>query len=398
MTSKQVSILGSTGSIGESTLDVIRNSSEFEVFAVSAHRNTKLLLEQCKEFNPSFAVLVDDSCVNDFSQQLINANCDTELRIGPAALEEIASAEAVDVVMAAIVGAAGLSASLAAVMSGKRLLLANKEALVMSGDLFMQTASQSGAEVIPIDSEHNAVFQCLPISSRGVVNSQLDNVSKVVLTASGGPFLNAPLADFVGFTPDQACKHPKWKMGRKISVDSATMMNKGLEFIEARQLFRLAIHQIEVLIHQESIVHSLVYYRDGSVLAQMANPDMQVPIAHGLAYPGRIDTKAKMLDLAKIAELSFRQPDLNRFPCLRLGIEAATTGGTAPTALNAANEIAVAAFLNEKIKFSEISLIIEEVMSKIPCEEAASLAIIQDIDERARCLSKDMILKEFQQS
>ena len=231
-----------------------------------------------------------------------------------------------------------------------------------------------------------------------MVRSQFENVGKVVLTASGGPFLNAPLADFAGFTPEQACKHPKWKMGRKISVDSATMMNKGLEFIEARQLFRLAVNQIEVLIHPQSIVHSLVYYRDGSVLAQMANPDMQVPIAHGLAYPRRIDTKAKVLDLIEIAELSFSQPDLHKFPCLRLGIDAANIGGTAPTVLNAANEIAVAAFLDEKIKFSEISLVIEEVMSKIPCEEAASLAIIQNIDKRARCLSKDMILKEFQQS
>lgn len=395
MSAKKVSILGSTGSIGESTLDVIRNSSEFEIFALSAHRNYKLLLEQCQEFNPAVAVLVDGSDAKGFAEQLTNSCCDTELIIGAKGLEEIAAADAVDIVMAAIVGAAGLPASLAAVKAGKRLLLANKEALVMSGDLFMQSAKQSGAIVLPIDSEHNAIFQCLPLSSSGVTKAQFEHVSKIVLTASGGPFLDADLEDFPGFTPAQACKHPQWEMGRKISVDSATMMNKGLEFIEARHLFQLDVEQIEVLIHPQSIIHSLVHYRDGSVLAQMANPDMRVPIAHGLAYPQRIDTEVNTLDLVHIAELTFRQPDLQRFPCLRLGMEAAASGGTAPTILNAANEIAVAAFLDENIKFSEIPLIIEEVMSKIPCEDAASLAIIQAMDEQARSLSKELILKEF---
>ncbi len=397
MSVKQVSILGSTGSIGESTLDVIRHSSDFNLYGLSAYSNTALLLQQCEEFNPTVAVLVDDSLAGEFSEQLAAANCDTELRVGAGALDEIASAEEVDIVMAAIVGAAGLPSSLAAVNSGKRLLLANKEALVMSGDLFMERAAESGAEIIPIDSEHNAVFQCLPSSSvsNGVSGEQLANVKKIVLTASGGPFLKLPLPDFESVTPEQACKHPRWEMGRKISVDSATMMNKGLELIEASHLFALPATHIEVLVHPQSIVHSLVYYRDGSVLAQMANPDMRVPIAHGLAHPQRIDTAAKTLDLVEVGSLNFQAPDLDRFPCLRLGIEAATTGGTAPTILNAANEIGVAAFLANRIKFSEISLIIEEVMSKIPCEAAASLAIIQGTDERTRNLSNELILKEY---
>lgn len=393
MSGKQVTILGSTGSVGESTLDVIRNSAEFEIFALSAHRNSELLLQQCKEFNPEVAVLVDESAAEYFSKRLAQTDCDTRLRVGPQALDEIASAKNVDVVMAAIVGAAGLSSSLSALNSGKRLLIANKEALVMSGDLFMKTAVRSRAEIIPVDSEHNAVFQCLAASSNGLTDIQFAHVSKIVLTASGGPFLELPLDDFPSVTPEQACKHPKWEMGRKISVDSATMMNKGLEFIEACHLFRLPVNQIEVLVHPQSIIHSLVYYCDGSVLAQMANPDMRVPIAHGLAHPKRINTAVQPLDLAAIGSLDFQQPDLARFPCLRLGIEAATRGGTAPTILNAANEIVVAAFLDGKIKFSEISLIIEEVMSKTPCETAASLAIIQATDEYARKLSKELILK-----
>lgn len=392
---KKVSILGSTGSIGESTLDVIRQSENFQVYALTANRNTERLLKQCEEFNPAVAVLADESLADSFSEQLAQARCDTQLMAGMDALDYVATHENVDLVMAAIVGAAGLQSSLAAVNSGKRLLLANKEALVMSGDLIVSAAAQSGAEIIPIDSEHNAIFQCLPSSSTGVNKSQFNYVSKVVLTASGGPFLDLPQAEFATVTPEQACEHPRWEMGRKISVDSATMMNKGLEFIEACYLFQLPPEQVEVLIHPESIVHSFVHYQDGSVLAQMANPDMRVPIAHGLAYPDRITTNAEVLDLEKIGSLNFLELDLTRFPCLRLGMEAARAGGTAPAILNAANEIAVAAFLQERIRFSEISLIIEEVMSKIPCEAAASLAIIQDTDKHARSLSNDLILKEF---
>ncbi|NKB32038.1 MAG: 1-deoxy-D-xylulose-5-phosphate reductoisomerase [Pseudomonadales bacterium] len=395
MSVKQVTLLGSTGSIGESTLDVIRNSSDYSLHAISAYSNAELLLKQCEEFNPTVAVLANESLADAFAEQLAQAKCDTKLEVGSQALDEIASADQVDIVMAAIVGAAGLASSLAAVNSGKRLLLANKEALVMSGDLFMESAASSGAQVIPIDSEHNAIFQCLPTSNNGINGKQFEHVKKIVLTASGGPFLDLPLNDFTSVTPAQACKHPKWEMGRKISVDSATMMNKGLEFIEAHHLFRLPPEQIEVLIHPQSIVHSFVHYRDGSVLAQMANPDMRIPIAYGMAYPQRMDTTTKPLDLAEVGELHFRKPDLERFPCLRLGMEAANQGGTASAILNAANEIAVAAFLEEKLRFSEISLIIEEVMSKIPCEAAASLAIIQDTDKRARNLSKELILKEF---
>ena len=395
MSVKQVTLLGSTGSIGENTLDVIRNSSDFVLYAISAYGNTELLLQQCEEFNPTVAVLVDESLADKFSKQLAQAECDTELRIGSQALDEIASSRHVDIVIAAIVGSAGLSSALAAVSSGKRLLLANKEALVMSGELFMQSAKESGAQIIPVDSEHNAVFQCLPISNNGINSNQFEHVSKIVLTASGGPFLKLPLNEFESVTPDQACKHPIWEMGRKISVDSATMMNKGLEFIEAFHLFQLPAEQIEVLIHPQSIVHSLVHFRDGSVLAQMANPDMRIPIAYGLTYPNRIDTMAEELNLVEIGQLDFQQPNLDRFPCLSLGMNAAVQGGTAPTILNAANEIAVSAFLKEELKFSEISLIIEEVMSKIPCEAAASLAIIQDADKCARNLSKELILKNI---
>lgn len=395
MSVKQVTLLGSTGSIGKYSLDVIRSSSDFELYAISAHSNTELLLQQCEEFNPTLAVLVDESLSEKFSKQLAQAECDTELRTGSQALDEIASSGQVDIVIAAIVGSAGLSSALAAIECGKRLLLANKEALVMSGELFMQSAKESGAQIIPVDSEHNAVFQCLPISSNGINSNQFEHVSKVVLTASGGPFLDLPLREFESVTPGQACKHPIWEMGRKISVDSATMMNKGLEFIEAFHLFQLSTEQIEVLIHPQSIVHSLVHFRDGSVLAQMGNPDMRIPIAYGLSYPNRIDTVAEELNLVEIGQLDFQQPNLDRFPCLRLGMNAAAQGGTTPTILNAANETAVSAFLNEELKFSEISLIIEEVMSKIPCEAAASLAIIQDVDKRARNLSKELILKNI---
>tara|TARA_B100000686_G_C16645087_1_gene892325 strand:- start:36 stop:1220 length:1185 start_codon:yes stop_codon:yes gene_type:complete len=391
---KKVSILGSTGSVGTNTLDVIRNFKGLSVFALSAYSNDELLLKQCEEFNPEIAVLVDESRADSMIKRLAERDCDTELRVGPQALEEIAKAKEVDIVMAAIVGAAGLSSSLAAVSSGKRLLLANKESLVMSGDLFLDAAQSSGAQIIPIDSEHNAVFQCLPFSN-GVTDNQVVHVNKIILTASGGPFLDLPLNDFPKITPEQACKHPKWDMGRKISVDSATMMNKGLELIEACYLFRLPVSQIEVLIHPQSIIHSLVYYCDGSVLAQMSNPDMRVPIAYGLAHPQRIKTAVQPLDLVAVGALNFQKPDLGRFPCLRLGIQAAEIGGTAPAILNAANEVAVAAFLDGNIKFSEIYPTIEEVMSKIPCEAAVSLAIIQDADKCARTLSKELILKNI---
>ena len=392
--SNQVSILGSTGSVGESTLAVIDENPGYQVFALTANRNAKLLFEQCKKYQPVYAVLSEEAAP-EFNALLSQSKLATKLLIGETGLIEVASHPQVDTVMAAIVGAAGLESTLAAASSGKRLLLANKESLVMTGDLLKQAARESAAEILPIDSEHNAIFQCLPHRTSSVRAESESGVDKVVLTASGGPFLNTPLEQLESVTPEQACLHPKWSMGRKISVDSATMMNKGLEFIEACYLFDLEPSQVEVLIHPQSIVHSMVHYKDGSVLAQMANPDMRVPIAYGLAWPERIASGVASLDLTAEEPLQFSKPDLSRFPCLRLGIEAAGKRGTAPAVLNAANEIAVEAFLGGEIGFTEIPLIIEAVSAQIPCEAAPTLAIIQDLDRQARRLSKELILKDF---
>ncbi len=390
-----ISILGSTGSVGRNTLAVLDQDPGYRVFALSAHRNVELLLKQCQQYQPDFAVVTDAASAEQFAGLLAESDCATVLLTASDALERIASDAEVQVVMAAIVGAAGLESTLAAVAAGKKVLLANKESVVMSGELFMESAARNGATIIPIDSEHNAIFQCLTRNGEASNESPMAGVEKLVLTASGGPFLGTELQQFDSITPEQACKHPQWSMGRKISVDSATMMNKGLEFIEASYLFGANAEQIEVLIHPQSIIHSMVHYRDGSVLAQLANPDMRVPIAHGLAYPERITSGVKPLRLAEIGTLQFETPDTERFPCLSLGIEAAKQGGTAPTALNAANEEAVAAFLEGVLRFTQIPLIIETVMSKIPCEAALSLAIIQDIDRQARSLSKKLISKDF---
>ena len=395
MSRATISVLGSTGSIGRNTLDVIRQNPRFEVYALSAHRNIELLLDQCKMFQPRYAVVTDEINAVRFAKLLESSNCKTELLRGNGSLERIASDDDVEIVMAAIVGAAGLESTLAAVAAGKRVLLANKESLVMAGELFMDSALHSGATIIPIDSEHNAVFQCLPAKSQSPESSRLNEVEKITLTASGGPFLTRSLEQFDTITPQQACKHPNWSMGRKISVDSATMMNKGLELIEAGHLFDVNFDQLEVLIHPQSIVHSMVYYRDGSVLAQLANPDMRIPIAHGLAWPERMTLGTERLNLAEIARLEFQTPDLERFPCLRLGFDAAKMGGSAPVVLNAANEEVVAAFLEGAIRFTQIPAIIETVMSKMPCEAAASLAIIQEIDKQARSLTKGLIVKDF---
>ena len=391
----RVTILGATGSVGQNTLAVLAEDPGFSVHALSAHQNTQLLLEQCQRFKPRYAVISDVERADEMAGLLRAGGCKTELLVGEEGLLEVASAPETDVVMAAIVGAAGLASSLAAVEHGKRLLLANKEALVMSGELFMQTAARSGAQVIPIDSEHNAIFQCLPLNLAGVHADQLRQVEKIILTSSGGPFLNTPARELTQVTPEQACKHPNWSMGRKISVDSATMMNKGLEFIEACFLFGIEPDRVEVLIHPQSIVHSMVHYRDGSVLAQLANPDMRVPIAHGLSWPERMESGATMLDLAKEKPLEFLDPDYDRFPCLALGMEAARRGGSATIALNAANEIAVQAFLEGQLPFLEIAKVIAEVVAKTPCEAPSSLAIIQDCDQLARKLAKDLIIKNF---
>ncbi len=386
---RRLSILGSTGSVGRNTLRVAALDSSIDVFAISANQNVQLLVEQCSEFDPQFAVIADESRYQEFKEMLANTSCKTELLAGKEALVTIASHPDVDLVMASIAGSAGLDSSLAAAASGKQLLLANKESLVMSGELFMETACDNGARIVPIDSEHNAVFQCLPIGRMAQ-----SGVEKITLTASGGPFLDLPLSDFDNVTPQQACKHPRWSMGQKISVDSATMMNKGLEVIEASYLFGLEAEKIAVLVHPQSIVHSLVHYIDGSVLAEMANPDMRVPIAHGLGFPERMQSGAQDLNLAVLADLQFFPPDLDRFPCLKLGIEAARQGGNAPIVLNAANEVAVEAFLRGQIKFTQIALINEAVLSKTPCEPASSLAIIRKVDKQARIIAKELILKD----
>lgn len=390
-----LTILGSTGSIGCSTLSVVEQNPDYRIHALSAHRNVELLLKQCMQFKPRYAVVSDQQSAEKMAGLLEGSGLDTELLSGEESLVQVAADPDSGVVMAAIVGGAGLESTLAAVQAGKKVLLANKEPLVMTGELLMDAVKASGAILLPIDSEHNAIFQCLPHAEEGIASSQTRFVDKLVLTASGGPFLHTDLDEFPGITPQQACKHPKWSMGQKISVDSATMMNKGLEFIEACRLFGLDASRVEVLIHPQSIVHSMVHYRDGSVLAQMAAPDMRVPIANGLAWPERIESGAEPLDLVNEQPLQFLEADLHRFPCLALGIEAAQQGGTAPAVLNAANEIAVAAFLEGKISFTAIPLIIKEIGQKIPCEAAPSLAIIRDVDAQARTLANKLISKEY---
>lgn len=393
-TTKRICILGSTGSIGQSTLSVVDSNPAFTVTALSAHSNIDLLLQQCLKYRPKIAVVSLSEDAKSLAESLKSAGSKVEVLWGSDSLSIAASDDSVDLVMAAIVGAAGLESTLAAARSGKTLLLANKESLVMSGDLLFKEAEASGATLIPIDSEHNAIFQCLPHNLPGQGKEPTAYVSKVALTASGGPFLDKPLAEFGDITPAEACKHPTWSMGRKISVDSATMMNKGLEFIEASLLFGLKPSEIDVLIHPQSTVHSLVYYQDGSVLAQLGCADMRIPIAYGMAYPNRIVSGAAPLDLVAIGSLDFFEPDHARFPCLRLGIEAAKQGGTAPTLLNAANEVAVAAFLSGQIKFLEIAELNERVLSKIPCESASSLAIIRNADFKARAITNELISKK----
>ena len=387
---QKVTVLGSTGSIGVNTLDVIRHSDQFEVFALTANSNVEVLYTQCLEFEPDFAVMVDEAAAKQLAERLSHHK--TEVLAGTEDLRLIAADLRSQITMAAVVGAAGLEPTLAAASAGKKILLANKESLVMAGELFMDCVRESGAKLLPIDSEHNAIFQCLPDSSRNhATRVGLSGVKRVILTASGGPFLDMDSNDFERVTPQQACKHPRWDMGRKISVDSATLMNKGLEYIEACYLFGLDNSMLEVLVHPQSIVHSMVEYLDGSILAQLANPDMRIPIAYGLAWPERMNSGANLLDLASGPDLQFRNPDMNRFPCLQLGMEAARQRGTAPAILNAANEVAVEAFLNGCISFPDIHRVIDTVMSKIPCESAQSLDIIQRVDSRARSLAKEMI-------
>ncbi len=390
---KNVTILGSTGSIGANTLDVIsRHPDRFRAFALSAHSKVAELAKQCIAHRPKFAVVAVNHA--DALRATLNAaDCETEVLAGPAALETIAAHSETDVVMAAIVGAAGLPGSLAAARAGKTVLLANKEALVMAGRLFMDAVHSSGAVLLPIDSEHNAIFQSLPGDfAKGLAQT---GVKRIILTASGGPFRTRSVESLAGVTPEEACAHPNWVMGRKISVDSATMMNKGLEVIEARWLFNAAPDEIDVLIHPQSIVHSMVEYIDGSVIAQLGNPDMRTPIAYGLGYPERIEAGVSMLDLAKAGRLDFEALDRERFPCVSLAYSAMRRGGTAPAILNAANEIAVESFLNGQLAFTEIDAVIDGVLSKATVTEAESLDEIQVADLHARTYTKILITERM---
>ena len=363
MTQQVLTILGSTGSIGESTLDVVsRHPEKFRVFALAGHRQVDKLAAQCKQFRPEYAVVGDAGHAAELEKKLKQEGIDTQVLYGSQALIDVASADEVSGVMCAIVGAAGLPSALAAAQKGKTIYLANKETLVVSGALFMETARQNGATVLPIDSEHNAIFQVLPRDYTGRLNEH--GINSIILTASGGPFLNTDLSTFDSITPEQAVKHPNWSMGRKISVDSASMMNKGLELIEAHWLFNCPPEKLEVVIHPQSVIHSMVRYRDGSVLAQLGNPDMRTPIAYCLGLPERIDSGVGELDFGALSALTFQKPDFDRFPCLKLAYQAMNAGGAAPCVLNAANEVAVAAFLDKRIKFTDIAQVVAHCLAQ----------------------------------
>ena len=377
-----LTILGSTGSIGTSTLDVVaRHPERFRIFALSGHSQTAKLAEQCLIFRPQYAVTANEAQAAELRTHLAAAGCQTEVLHGEQALCDIAAAPETDGVMAAIVGAAGLPPTLAAARAGKTIYLANKETLVVSGSLFMQTAAQSGARILPVDSEHNAIYQVLP-PEKGYLKH--NGVQSIILTASGGPFLHTDLADFPDITPEQAVKHPNWQMGRKISVDSATMMNKGLELIEAHWLFDCPPEKLETVIHPQSVVHSMVRYADGSVLAQMGTPDMRTPIAYCLGLPERIASGVPPLDFAALSALTFETPDYHRFPCLELAYQAMQAGGGVPCVLNAANEIAVAAFLAGRIRFTDIAHTVRHCLEQDFSGSHHSLEGLLDLDAAAR--------------
>jgi 1-deoxy-D-xylulose-5-phosphate reductoisomerase len=378
-----IAVLGATGSIGASTLDVAaRHPERFRVVGLSAHRDVERLAALCEQHSPAYAAIADESCASELETRLATAGLDTRVLAGPQGLVELAELPDADVVMAAIVGAAGLEPTLAAVRAGKRVLLANKESLVMAGPLFMREVRERGVTLLPIDSEHNAVFQCMPKDfDRGL--DQV-GVSRVLLTASGGPFREASVDSLEAVTPEQACAHPNWSMGRKISVDSATLMNKGLEVIEAHWLFDVPPERIEVVVHPQSVIHSLVAYTDGSVLAQLGNPDMRTPIAHAMAWPERIEAGVAPLDLLEVARLDFQAADKVQFPCLRLAYDALGAGGTATTVLNAANEVAVAAFLDDGLAFTAIPGVIEETLAALGVAPAEDLDTVVAWDQQAR--------------
>ncbi len=391
--SKKLVILGATGSIGDSTMDIIaRHPQRFEVFAITGHSNINKLIELCKKFTPQYVITSNHNQYNNLHASIKSAHLKTIVLAGAAALEEICQHPDVDVVVAGIVGSAGMKPVLASVKAGKTLLLANKEALVLAGQLVMIEAQKSQAKIIPLDSEHNAIYQCL--SDDYVVGDIPKNIEKIILTASGGPFWNHPKEQFADITVEQACAHPNWDMGRKISVDSATMMNKGLEVIEAHWLFNLPEAQIDVHVHPQSIVHSMVCYKDGSVLAQLGEPDMRIPISHGLGLPDRIKSGANLIDLLKAQNLQFFAPDDQRFPCLALARSAIQKGGSAMAILNAANEVSVDAFLNHQISFNSIAAVNETIMQKSEIVAVDSIEQLMQLDEETRIMTSQLI-KEY---
>ncbi|MGX5914344.1 1-deoxy-D-xylulose-5-phosphate reductoisomerase [Aliidiomarina sp. Khilg15.8] len=392
---KQLTILGATGSIGISTLDVMAlHETEYALFAVTAQRNVSGMLDICRRFQPQYAVMVDATAAQQLARECRSASLSTEVLSGEQALADVSAHADVDMVMAAIVGAAGLAPTLAAVHAGKRVLLANKEALVMSGQLFMDAVAQSGAQLLPVDSEHNAIFQCLTTHAQerlGRIQLADEGISKILLTGSGGPFLNLPVDTLATQTPAAACKHPNWSMGQKISVDSATMLNKGLEYIEARWLFSCQQHELEIIVHPQSVIHSMVQYSDGSVLAQLGQPDMRTPIAHCMHYPDRKRSGVAPLDFTALSELTFVAPDSERFPCLRLAQQACWHGQAATTALNAANEVAVAAFLDERIRFGGIAQVCDQVLQRSSLPDLASIEHIVAFDNEVRTQATNIV-------
>ncbi len=393
---KGLCVLGATGSIGVSTLDVAaRHPDKYKIIALSANSQVDRLIEQCEKFKPEYAVVVNETAASEFAEKIKSKNLSVQVLSGNAGLVTIASLPQVDYVMAAIVGAAGLESSLAAARAGKRILLANKEALVMSGQLFMDEVKKNNAELLPIDSEHNAIFQCLPEHYEKDLTAS--GITKILLTGSGGPFRTKAANELENVTPDQACAHPNWSMGRKISVDSATMMNKGLEIIEACWLFNTSPDDIQVVVHPQSVIHSMVQYSDGSVLAQLGQPDMRTPIAHALSWPERISSGVEKLDLFSIAQLEFEQPDYERFPCLRLAEESIRKGGTAPAILNAANEVAVASFLDKQLKFTDIAYIVEKTLLNLKSRPANTLTDILEDDLAARKEAEQLIQSRVKQ-
>ena len=392
--SRSITLLGSTGTIGQNTLDVVsRHCDSYRVVALTANTDVDALEKQCLRWQPGYAVMSDHDSAQRLFERLQRQGLATQVLAGVEGLQQVACLEQVDTVVAGIVGAAGLMPTLAAAEAGKRILLANKEALVMSGQLFMDAVSDNGAVLLPVDSEHNAIFQCMPHSVQDQATAEQLGVDKILLTASGGPFRTLPLEHFDAITPEQAVSHPNWVMGQKISVDSATMMNKGLEVIEAHWLFGVSHDLIEVVIHPQSIIHSMVAYTDGSILAQLGNPDMRTPIAHCLAWPERIASGVEPLDIFDVAKLEFEKPELQRFPCLELCYQAIQTGGSASIALNAANEIAVQAFLQKRIRFTAIADIIESALSEIATTEVKTLDAILDVDQAARDIANAHLKK-----